>query len=91
MEKKVEIRGKEGYTAAEVSRVIFRKNVVPACAYCTHSRAAEEDSYICVKRGIVSAWDSCRSFSYDPLRRVPEASPVPKTDGLDQADFDLSE
>ena len=71
--------------------MIFRKNVEPACAYCRHSREAEEDSCICVKRGIVSPWDSCRHFSYDPLKRVPETAPVPKTEGLDQADFDLDE
>ena len=71
--------------------MIFRKNVEPACAYCQHSREAEEDSYICVKRGIVSAWESCRLFSYDPLRRVPEAAPAPVTEGLDQADFTLEE
>lgn len=71
--------------------MIFRKNVEPACAYCARSRCAEEDTYICVRRGIVSAWDSCRHFSYDPLRRVPEAAPAPRTDGLDPADFDLDD
>ena len=70
---------------------MFRKNVEPACAYCRHSREAEEDEYICMKQGIVSAWGSCRRFSYDPLRRVPESAPAPKTEGLDQADFDLNE
>lgn len=69
--------------------MIFRKNVEPACVYCAHSRPAEEDSCICVKKGIVSAWDRCRHFSYDPLRRVPESAPAPKVDGLDQADFTL--
>ena len=71
--------------------MIFRKNVEPACMYCLHSRPAEEEDYICVKRGIVTAWESCRHFSYDPLRRVPEAAHAPQTAGLDQATFDLDD
>ncbi len=70
--------------------MIFRKDVEPACAYCRHSCPAEEGSCICLKRGIVSQWDSCRRFSYDPLRRVPEAAPAPKTEGLDPESFDLN-
>ena len=69
--------------------MIFRKNVEPACAYCKHSAPAGEDSCICVKKGIVSLWDSCRRFSYDPLRRVPEAAPAPKTEGLYPDSFTL--
>ena len=68
---------------------MFRKSVEPACAYCRHSRKAEDEDYICVKQGIVSAWDSCRRFSYAPLRRVPESAPAPKVEGLDPADFTL--
>ncbi len=69
--------------------MIFRKNVDPACAYCRHSAPAEEDSCICVKKGIVSLWDSCRHFSYDPLRRVPESTGLPKTADLDPDSFSL--
>ena len=69
--------------------MIFRKDIEPACAYCRHSREAKEDSCICVKRGIVSPWDSCRHFAYDPLRRVPETAPAPKTEALDLEEFTL--
>lgn len=69
--------------------MIFRRNVEPACAYCTHSRAADEDRYICPKKGVVSAWESCPRFSYDPLRRVPETAPAPRTNDLDPEDFTL--
>ena len=81
--------GNPGYTVGEVKRMIFRKHVEPACSYCRHSSPAEEGTCICLKRGIVSEWDSCRHFSYDPLRRVPEAAHAPKTDGLDQDAFTL--
>ena len=68
---------------------MFRKNVEPACTYCQHSAPAGEDCCICVKKGIVSLWDSCRRFSYDPLRRVPEAPPAPRTEDLDPDSFKL--
>ena len=85
----MENRHDPGYTVTEVSHVIFRKHVEPACTYCRYSSPAEEGTCICLKRGIVSDWDSCRRFSYDPLRRVPEASPAPRTEGLDQDAFSL--
>jgi hypothetical protein len=36
----------------------------------------------------MNPWDKCRRFNYDPLRRVPEAEPIPVTE-LDAASFEL--
>jgi len=30
------------------------------------------DRIACLKHGFVSLWDSCKKFSYDPLKRQPE-------------------
>lgn len=85
----MEIGGKVYYTGGEVIRVIFRKDVDPACCYCRHASPAEEGSCICLKRGIVSLWDSCRRFSYDPLKRVPEQTPRPPEGDLEAEELRL--
>ena len=42
------------------------------CALCEHSQKSYfEESYLCEKKGIVSAGHVCRKFSYDPQKRVP--------------------
>ncbi len=60
--------------------MLFRKDIEPACVYCCFARSGEEEEVICPKHGIRQAWQHCRSFRYDPLRRVPEAEPVPVLD-----------
>ena len=44
----------------------------------------------CRKRGIVPASGSCRSFRYDPIRRIPPKPAVLRTNFSD-ADFHLEE
>lgn len=68
--------------------MLFRKSIEPACTYCSRGRKGEDDSIICIRRGIVNPWDSCRSFRYDPLLRIPEAEPLPVMD-VDPEDFRL--
>ena len=68
--------------------MLFRDKIDAACAYCSHGRSGEDDDILCAIHGIVKPWDRCSRFRYDPLRRVPEAAPLPKTD-VDPASFDL--
>lgn len=56
--------------------MLFRKDIEPRCTYCRYSAPAEPETVICRKKGVRSAGDHCRSFRYDPLRRVP---PKPKS------------
>lgn len=51
--------------------MLFQKDIEPRCAYCKKGAQLEEDRVMCLKKGIVSASGSCRSFRYDPLKRVP--------------------
>ena len=50
---------------------LFQKKIDPRCAYCTHGHSLGEDQVICQKRGVMAAGSHCRSFRYDPLKRVP--------------------
>ena len=68
--------------------MLFRKKIEPACAYCVHAAPGEEDTVICVKKGIMQPWKSCRSFEYDPLKRQPEA-PLPPVTDVDPEQFQL--
>ncbi|MDR0890103.1 MAG: hypothetical protein LBM28_05625 [Oscillospiraceae bacterium] len=63
--------------------MLFRKNIVRACAYCTRAAKVDEESCLCAKRGIVVADFHCRKFKYDPLKRVP-----PRPKAKDFAEFD---
>ncbi len=68
--------------------MLFRRNIEPACSYCRHGRSGPEDEVYCIYRGVMQPWERCRRFAYDPLRRVPEANPIPVTD-VDPASIEL--
>ena len=68
---------------------LFRKNMDPSCAYCTHGQQVNEREVACVKRGIVPIEHHCRRFRYDALKRVPPRPAVVDTEKLNEADFSL--
>ena len=51
--------------------MLFEKDMEPRCAYCKRGTSLDEETVMCVKRGVVSAAGACRRFRYDPLKRVP--------------------
>lgn len=63
--------------------MVFRKDIEPRCSYCRYASPAEEGIMICRKKGLKPENDHCRSFRYDPLRRVP-----PKPAQVDFTQFD---
>ena len=66
---------------------LFQKSIEPRCAYCAHGREAGEGQILCPKKGVMAAGSHCRSFKYDPLRRVP---PRPaKLAGMELGDEDF--
>lgn len=69
--------------------MLFRKDVEPCCAYCIHSAYVDDESIICVKKGIMKSWGKCRRFEYDPLKRQPEAPSKPMTKGFKEEDFEI--
>jgi len=52
--------------------MIFRTDIEPSCSYCKHGCQVSPDRVACLKRGIVSIYDACPKFAYDPLKRRPE-------------------
>ena len=68
---------------------LFQKKIEPRCTYCAHGRALGEDQIVCPKKGVMAAGSHCRSFRYDPLKRVPPR-PVPLAGvGLKDEDFQI--
>ena len=59
--------------------MLFQKDIEPRCTYCSRGTRLDEEKILCPKRGLVSPGEHCRSFRYDPLKRVP---PRPAAPGL---------
>ena len=68
---------------------LFQKHIEPRCAYCTRCRPLNEEQVVCEKKGVMSAASSCRSFRYDPLKRVPPRPAALDTGRLSEEDFSL--
>lgn len=69
--------------------MLFRKDIEPRCAYCQRGQRLNELEVACVKRGVVAPEDHCRSFRYDPLKRVPPRPAPLDTGKLSPEDFSL--
>ena len=68
---------------------LFQKKIEPRCTYCVHGRAMGEDQVVCPKKGVMAAGSHCRSFKYDPLKRVPPRPAKFSGGGLSGDDFEL--
>jgi len=67
---------------------LFGKKAEPACMYCKFGkRNGEAERVFCQKKGIVNAYNSCKKFEYDPLKRIPKKA-VFSVD-LSQEDFEI--
>jgi hypothetical protein len=69
--------------------MLFRKKIEPSCSYCKRSSVIDEQSMICIKKGIVAPWESCARFLYDPLKRIPPSPQKLQMRGIKQEDFIL--
>ena len=69
--------------------MLFRKDVEHCCAYCVHGSYIDDESVICVKKGVMKSWGKCRRFEYDPLKRQPETPSKPMTKGFKEEDFEI--
>ncbi len=62
-------------------RKLFGANITPACEYCANSHNLNgDDTCFCeLNANYVEVYDSCESYVYDPLRRVPRRRmPMPE-------------
>ena len=69
--------------------MLFEKSIEPRCAYCERGAALDDKSVLCRKKGVVPAGESCRSFKYDPFKRVPPKPTTPDFSQLKDEDFTL--
>lgn len=69
--------------------MLFDKKIEPRCVYCARSVSLHADSMLCAKKGVVSPGGRCRSFKYDPLKRVPPRQAAPDFSRLRNEDFSL--
>ena len=71
-----------------MSKIGFNKKLQKSCAYCVHSKILEfSNETVCKKRGVTEVRDYCRSYKYDPLKRVPQKAKI--SDNYSAEDFKL--
>lgn len=68
---------------------LFLESIEPRCGYCARGATLGEGKILCPRKGVVTPGDSCRSFRYDPLRRVPPKPVKLDLSGLKGEDFKL--
>ena len=68
---------------------LFEKSIEPRCAYCAHGRSLDQEQIVCPRKGVMDPGSHCRSFRYDPLKRVPPRPAKPVGVGLPDEDFQL--
>jgi hypothetical protein len=73
----------------EEKEMLFRKDMEPRCTYCLHGEPISEEQVACAKKGIRNAGNSCRKFSYDPLKRIPPRPAALNADKFKDEDFSL--
>lgn len=56
--------------------IINNDDVIPACGVCAHGIiSADNECVLCVRTGVRSLDSHCKSFKYDPLKRIPRRRP----------------
>lgn len=68
---------------------LFNDKIEPQCGYCHRGKQVEAETVLCRKKGVVRPEDSCPSFRYDPLKRVPPSHVSLDMSRLRDEDFTL--
>ena len=63
--------------------MLFRKKIAKSCSYCIYATQIGDEQVLCIKKGVAPLDGKCRSFSYDPCKRIP-----PKVKALDFEKYD---
>ena len=62
-----------------MKRQLIGKDIEPKCVYCRFGTpAADGDTILCVKKGVLDRDAGCNKFRYDPLKREPRQAPAPQ-------------
>ena len=69
--------------------MLFRKKMPKSCAYCSKGTQINDDTILCVRRGIVPANKRCCRFSYDPCKRFPKKQKASDFSEYSNVDYSL--
>lgn len=69
--------------------MLFRKKIERSCQYCAHSAKLDEESVLCVQKGVVPVTKNCRKFKYDPCKRIPTKAKALDFEKYDEKDYSL--
>ena len=69
--------------------MLFRKKINRSCSYCQRGTAMGSEQVLCTKCGIVSVYNSCRKFRYDPFKRIPPKMKAFDAGKYNETDFSL--
>ena len=74
--------------SVKMSKIGFNKNLQKSCSYCVYGKVLEDSNEaICKKHGVTDKRDYCRSYKYDPLKRIPQK--IKLSDNYSEDDFKL--
>ncbi len=49
-----------------------KKDISPTCEYCSYGKISpDNETILCIKKGVVEKTYACKRFKYDPLKRQP--------------------
>ncbi len=77
------------YERGEGAPCCFRRISSPGAPTVSRGTPLDEEKILCTKQGVVAPGGSCRSFKYDPLKRVPPPPVAPDFSRLKDEDFTL--
>ena len=69
--------------------MLIDKRIQPYCAYCKYGTALGKGEVVCIKRGIMESFGSCKAFRYEPTKREPERLPVVVVSDYTEEDFKI--
>lgn len=69
--------------------MLFRKKIPHSCVYCANATQMDEDTFLCIKCGVVVDTGKCRKFKYDPCKRIPCKPKALDFSKYDDQDFSL--
>ncbi len=66
---------------------LFGNNIKPSCKYCESATSVEGNVIKCSKFGDVKAYDSCKKYVYNPLKRIPKKELQLANSAVNEIDF----
>ncbi len=69
--------------------MLFRKKIDRVCCHCQHCTLLDEETVLCIKKGVRGPMDKCRKFRYDPCKRIPARQKALDFSKFEEYDYSL--